>query len=157
MQKKKTMAEKIKTLYKKYEEFIMYVLFGVFTTIVNIVIFWLFADVIGIYYLIANMAAWLGAVLFAYVTNRKWVFKSKKSGFKNIFKEMVLFIAGRLLSGVGDMIILYIFVDLLKLGNLPGKIASQIFVVIFNYVFSKLIIFKSGNKSGKKKANTEDR
>ena len=70
--------------------------------------------------------------------------RSKKSGFANILKEMFLFIAGRVLSGVGDMIILYIFVDLLKLGNLPGKIASQIFVVIFNYVFSKLIIFRTG-------------
>ena len=138
------MTEKIRTLYKKYEEIILYVFFGGLTTIVNIVVFWLFADAIKIHYLIANMAAWVASVLFAYVTNRKWVFKSKKSGFANILKEMFLFIAGRVLYGVGDMIILYIFVDLLKLGNLPGKIASQIFVVIFNYVFSKLIIFRTG-------------
>lgn len=140
------MTEKIKALYAKYEEFVLYVVFGVFTTIVNIGIYWFLADVAGVYYLIANMAAWLGAVLFAYVTNRKWVFKSKQTGFKKIFKEMMLFICGRVLSGIGDMVILFVFVDVLKLGNLPGKIASQIFVVIFNYVFSKLMIFKSGKK-----------
>lgn len=140
------MTEKIKALYAKYEEFVLYVVFGVFTTIVNIGIYWFLADVAGVYYLIANMAAWLGAVLFAYVTNRKWVFKSKQTGFKKIFKEMMLFICGRVLSGIGDMVILFVFVDVLKLGNLSGKIASQIFVVIFNYVFSKLMIFKSGKK-----------
>lgn len=140
------MTEKIKALYAKYEEFVLYVVFGVFTTIVNIGIYWFLADVAGVYYLIANMVAWLGAVLFAYVTNRKWVFKSRQTGFKKIFKEMMLFICGRVLSGIGDMVILFVFVDVLKLGNLPGKIASQIFVVIFNYVFSKLMIFKSGKK-----------
>ena len=113
------------------------------TTVVNIVIFWLFADVMHIHYLAANFVAWAGAVLFAYFTNRRWVFKSKVSGFWRILRDMFRFVAGRILSGAGDMVIMFVCVDVIHMGNLVGKIASQIFVVIFNYVFSKVIIFKN--------------
>lgn len=136
------MKEKIRTLLEQYKEFVAYVVFGVFTTIVNIGVFWLFSDVVGIYYMFANAIAWLASVLFAYVTNRRWVFRSQRSRFKEIMKEMTLFVSGRLLSGIGDMIIIYIFVDIINMGKTPGKIVSQVFVVIFNYVFSKLVIFK---------------
>ncbi|MCI6017447.1 MAG: GtrA family protein [Clostridiales bacterium] len=136
-------TDKLKDLYKKYEELILYVFFGGLTTVVNIVIFWLFADVMHIHYLAANFVAWAGAVLFAYFTNRRWVFKSKVSGFWRILREMFMFVAGRILSGAGDMVIMFVCVDVIHMGNLVGKIASQIFVVIFNYVFSKVIIFKN--------------
>lgn len=137
------MIDKLTALYKKYEEVILYVFFGGLTTLVNIVIFWAFADVFHIYYLAANFVAWFGAVLFAYFTNRTWVFKSKKKGLKAILHEILMFFTGRILSGAGDMLIMFVCVDILTLGNLAGKIASQIFVVIFNYIFSKLIIFKN--------------
>ncbi len=121
---------------------ILYVFFVGMTTLVNIVVFWLFSDVFRIYYLAANLVAWAASVLFAYVTNRRFVFKSKVRGVWNILREMVMFVSARVMSGAGDMLIMFICVDVLHLGNLAGKIASQIFVVVFNYVFSKLIVFK---------------
>ena len=74
------MTDKLKLLYKKYEEIIAYVFFGGLTTLVNIVVFFVMNDIFHIHYLIANAAAWLASVLFAYVTNRTWVFKSKCRG-----------------------------------------------------------------------------
>lgn len=136
------MINLIKKLYTKYEELILYVFFGGLTTLVNIVVYWLCADVLRIYYLISNAFAWIFAVLFAYVTNRTWVFKSKKNGALAIIKEFALFVSGRILSGLGDMLIMFVCVSVLTLPGLVAKIAANVFVVIFNYVFSKLIIFR---------------
>lgn len=134
--------EKLKELYHKYQEFVAYVLCGCGTTLINIVVYWLAADVLGIFYLVANFFAWVFSVLFAYVTNRKWVFKSKKNGAAAIFREFVLFVSGRLLSLVGDMVIMFICVSLLGIAGLVAKIFSNVFVVIFNYLFSKLVTFR---------------
>ena len=134
--------EKLKELYHKYQEFVAYVLCGCGTTLINIVVYWLAADVLGIFYLVANFFAWVFSVLFAYVTNRKWVFKSKKKGAAAIFREFVLFVSGRLLSLVGDMVIMFICVSLLGIAGLVAKIFSNVFVVIFNYLFSKLVTFR---------------
>lgn len=136
------MLDKIKTLYKKYQELILYVFFGGLTTVVNIVVFEFFSEIIQIHYLVANMIAWIIAVLFAYFTNRRFVFKSEAGGFKNILREMFMFVSARIMSGAGDMLIMFVCVDVLHLGKFVGKIASQVFVVIFNYIFSKLVIFK---------------
>ncbi len=76
------MIDKIRTLYKKYEELVLYVICGGLTTLVNIVVYGLCADILGIFYLVSNFIAWVLSVLFAYVTNRTWVFKSKKRGSK---------------------------------------------------------------------------
>lgn len=145
MKRRNTMIEKAMKLYKKYEELILYVFFGGLTTVVNIVVYGVCADLIGIHYLVSNGIAWILSVLFAYVTNRKWVFKSKKTGAA-IFKEFGLFVGGRIMSGVGDMLIMFVCVDVIGLWGMVAKILSNIFVVIFNYIFSKLIIFR---KSGK--------
>ena len=67
----------MKDLFLKYKEVIMYLVFGVLTTVVNIVVYYVVADCLKINYLIANIAAWFLSVLFAYVTNRKYVFESK--------------------------------------------------------------------------------
>lgn len=140
------MKETCKRLYDKYEELILYVFFGGLTTLVNIVVFWLIADVMHIHYMAANAAAWALSVLFAYVTNRKWVFKSKRHGFYPVLAELGMFVGGRLLSGAGDMLIMFICIDVIGLINLVAKILSNVFVVIFNYIFSKLIIFRNKKK-----------
>ena len=136
------MIDLIKKLFTKYEELILYVFFGGLTTLVNIVVYWFCADVLHIYYLISNAFAWVLAVLFAYVTNRTWVFKSKKRGVSAIIREIMLFVSGRILSGLGDTLIMFICVSVLMLPGLVAKIAANVFVVIFNYIFSKLIIFR---------------
>ena len=116
----------------------MYVVFGTLTTIVNIVVYFTL-EYIGVNYIISNIIAWFLSVLFAYVTNRIWVFESKSP---NIMKEMVLFFSGRIFTGVLDTALLYLFVDILTLGNTFSKIAVEIIITILNYLLSKLIVFK---------------
>lgn len=120
-------------------ELVLYVLFGAFTFFVNVITYFFFQSVLGINYLISNILAWFFSVLFAYITNRKWVFESRSP---NILKEMLLFFGGRIFSGAVDTALMYLFIDVLTLGNTFSKIVVQIIVIILNYVFSKLIVFK---------------
>lgn len=121
------------------KELVLYVIFGVLTTLVNILVYFLFARGFHVHYLCSNIVAWVASVLFAYVTNRIWVFESKSS---NIIKEISLFFGGRLFSGILDTALMYLFIDLLLLSDVFSKIVVQVIVVIMNYVLSKFVIFK---------------
>lgn len=121
------------------KEVVMYVIFGVLTTAVNFVTYLLFARVLNIHYLISNVLAWFLSVLFAYITNKIWVFESKNP---NILKEMSLFFGGRIFSGVVDTALMYLLIDVLVVSDVISKIIIQVIVVILNYVISKLIVFK---------------
>ena len=125
------MIDKIRTLYKKYEELVLYVICGGLTTLVNIVVYGLCADILGIFYLVSNFIAWVLSVLFAYVTNRTWVFKSKKRGARAILREFGLFVSGRVMSMAGDMVIMFLCVSVAHLPGLVAKILANIFVMIF--------------------------
>lgn len=118
----------------------MFLFFGLLTTIVNIATYVIFAEFFGINYLISNIIAWFISIIFAYITNRKWVFESKS---KKIVKEFALFISGRLLSGIMDTLLMFIFVDLFLFNDLISKIVVGVLVVIVNFVFSKFIVFKN--------------
>jgi putative flippase GtrA len=120
-------------------ELILYVFFGTLTFLVNVIVYFIFEDLLGVNYIISNILAWFFSVLFAYVTNRIWVFESKST---NIAKEMALFFGGRIFSGAVDTGLMYLFIDILTIGDMISKIVVQIIVVILNYVFSKLIVFK---------------
>ena len=120
-------------------ELVLYVVFGAFTFFVNIAVYFLFEDVLGVNYLISNIIAWFFSVLFAYITNRIWVFESKSP---NILKEMALFFGGRIFSGVVDTALMYLFIDVMMIGDTISKIVVQIIVIVLNYIFSKLIVFK---------------
>ncbi len=126
-------------IMKLDRELVLYVVFGTFTFLVNVVTYFLFQSVMGINYLVSNVLAWFFSVLFAYITNRTWVFESKSP---EILKEMSLFFGGRIFSGVVDTALMYLFIDVLVLGNTFSKIVVQIIVIVLNYVFSKLIVFK---------------
>lgn len=119
-------------------EFILYAVFGILTFLVNFIAYFIFLG-LGINYLISNVFAWVFSVLFAYVTNRTWVFESKSP---SILKEMSLFFGGRIFSGVVDTTLMYLFIDVLVIGDLISKTVVQIIVIILNYVFSKWIVFK---------------
>jgi putative flippase GtrA len=119
-------------------ELVLYVFFGALTFLVNIVTYFIFEDLMGINYLISNILAWFFSVLFAYVTNRIWVFESKSP---DILKEMSLFFGGRIFSGAVDTGLMYLFIDVLMISDLVSKIVVQVIVIILNYVFSKLIVF----------------
>lgn len=132
----------IKKIIETYKEIISYLFFGVCTTVVNFVIYFACTNLFGLNYLLANALSWIGAVAFAYITNRIWVFKSKNRGIRAIFKEITAFVGCRLLSGVMDMLIMFVGVDLMGISDGITKLITQVVVVVLNYVFSKLIIFR---------------
>lgn len=129
-------------LLSKYKEVILYLVFGVLTTAVNIVVYYIFNDMLGIHYLAANAVAWVLSVLFAYITNRIWVFESRNTAFSAVAKEIMLFTGCRLFSGVVDMGVMFVGVDVLLCNSMIMKVISNVIVVVMNYVFSKLLIFK---------------
>lgn len=135
--------EKVLYLYKKYKEILLYLFFGVLTTIVSLSTYYFFSEILEIHYLISNVFSWIFAVLFAYITNRLWVFKSKNNDIKSILKEMFAFINCRLLSGAIDMVVMFLLVDILIVNSMYAKLITQIIVVILNYIFNKLIVFKN--------------
>ena len=120
-------------------ELFLYVVFGAMTFFVNLISYFFFQSVLGVSYLISNVIAWFLSVLFAYITNRKWVFESRSP---DILKEMSLFFGGRIFSGVVDTALMYLFIDVMVLDNTFSKIVVQIIVIVLNYIFSKLIVFK---------------
>ena len=133
--------DKIIELCKKYKSVILYLVFGVLTTIVNIVAYFLL-DFNRLFNTVINTSiAWVVAVIFAYVTNKKWVFESKVKGFKDNFKEMMSFFGCRIATGLMDVGIMFVFVDILRYDDMIIKIASNVLVVILNYVGSKLLVF----------------
>lgn len=128
-------------LLKKYQDIIAYLFFGVCTTIVNIVAYWLAAYPMNLGTLPSSILAWVAAVLFAYVTNRKWVFHSQAVTRQEITREMVSFFGCRLATGVVDWVMMFVCVDLLHINDMLMKILTNVVVVVLNYVASKLIIF----------------
>ena len=132
---------KIMQIWKKHKEVLSYLVFGVLTTLVNIVAYWLCAHPLGLGTLPSSVLAWLAAVLFAYVTNRKWVFHSQAVTRQEITREMLSFFACRLATGVVDWVMMFVCVDLLHFNDMVMKILANVVVVILNYVASKLIIF----------------
>ncbi len=137
----------IKKLFIKYKDVISYLFFGVCTTIVNIVAYWVCAHLLHLSTIISTSIAWALAIAFAYITNRLWVFHSKAKGRKAIFREVCSFIACRLLTGFLDVAIMYIFVDKLHCPDLIVKVISNIIVIIANYIASKLVIFNEKDKT----------
>ena len=160
--------EKIKALYLKYKEIITYLVFGVLTTLVNFVSFGFFEFAWGndtTSYLYNNALAWLIAVIFAYITNKIFVFESSDWGKKVVIKELIEFFGARIFSFTIEEVGLWLFVDILSFGemscsifsiNLTGELVAKlilaVIVIILNYFFSKFIIFK---KSVDKRDNIE--
>ncbi len=134
--------KKIVDLYKRYEEIINYLVVGVMTTLVSIVVYWVFTKLFHVNYMISNIISWILSVLFAYVTNKKFVFKSKCDSNKDVFIEVYQFFKYRILSFVIDVLLMYVFVELVTLDDMCAKVIVQIIVIILNYVFSKLFVFK---------------
>jgi len=138
--------EKIKELIKKVctKEVILYIVFGVLTTLVSLVTYKLcvvtFLNAENALQLqIANIIAWIVSVTFAYVTNRKFVFESKNS---NKLQEASKFVTSRIATLLMDMLIMFIGVTLLKFNDGIIKLISQVVIIVANYVFSKIFVFK---------------
>ena len=136
---------KLKQLYIKYKEIINYLIFGVLTTILSLAIYYLltftFLDANNpIQLQIANTLSWIAGVLFAYFTNRKYVFSSKDS---NKIKEFSKFVTARITTLLMDMLIMFLGVTILHGNDKIIKLISQVVVIVCNYIFSKIFVFKS--------------
>ncbi|MGV0168888.1 GtrA family protein [Furfurilactobacillus sp. WILCCON 0119] len=131
------------TLVKKYWSIISYMIFGGLTTVVNLVVFWLFTAIIPWNYQIANVMAWFLSVLFAYITNKLWVFSSKTHGFQALMKEMSSFFFFRALTLILDVLIMYVGVTVMHGNEMLVKVIDNVLVIIINYFFSKWYIFKA--------------
>ena len=138
--------EKIKELYNKYKEILMYLIFGVLTTVVNIVSYFLLARILHIDTVVSTVIALILSILFAYITNKIFVFESKTNTVKELLKEIISFFGCRAFTGILDVAFMYITVDVFNLNDMIMKIISNIVVIIVNYVFSKLIIFKKDKR-----------
>lgn len=132
----------MKKLYTKYKEFILYIIFGVGTTLVNILVYTVSTRILRLDILSSTVTAWFLSVLFAYVTNRSYVFGSKNNTLKAILPELVKFFASRLFTGAIDVLIMYLFANRLGFNDLIIKIISNIVVVLSNYLISRWFIFR---------------
>lgn len=129
-------------------ETVSYLIFGVLTTLANWIVYY-GLDFAGMPYLLAQVIAWIAAVLFAFWTNRKYVFQSDASGTGAVMREMFKFVGARLLTFLIETALLFISVDLLGLSERLMKIPVSVITVILNYVFSKLFIFKKESSDEK--------
>lgn len=150
----------IKNLIIKYKELIIYGIFGVGTTLVNFLTYELFNLLLGVdLYWISNIIAWFVSVVFAYVTNKLFVFESKKWELGLVLKEASSFFAARVFSLLVEQAGLVALVDFVGMkdfsmqifgftlgGELIAKVILAVVVVILNYVFSKLIVFRKKDK-----------
>lgn len=130
-------------LIKKNKQMLMYLIFGVLTTLVNVVAYWAFAHPVALNTELSTALAWVVSVIFAFVTNKIFVFESKSHSSRTLIYEIGTFFGARVLTGLLDVGIMYLFVTVLLVNDMAMKIVSNIIVIVLNYVLSKLIVFKS--------------
>ena len=141
---KRSMIKTIKELFNKYREIIMYLIFGVLTTVVSLAVYYILVYTIlnpnnPFELQVANIISWIAGVAFAYFTNRSMVFQSKN---KNKLKEAGSFVLARVVTLIMDILIMFVGVTLLHGNDKLLKLISQVIVIVSNYVFSKLFVFK---------------
>lgn len=135
-------GRKMKELIKKYRGIISYLFFGVCSTLINIITYYLAAHIFELSTIISTVIAWITAVIFAYITNKLWVFECKSWKPEVLLKEATSFFACRVLTGLLDIIIMTVCVDILLFNDMLIKIISNVIVIVLNYIASKLIVFK---------------
>ena len=138
---------KIIDLVKKYKEIILYLIVGAMTTAISFLVQWLFTDIVVLpYVFLATVIAWLVSVLFAFFANKIVVFERKEK--KGFFVELALFYASRSFTGLLEVGIIFVFVDLIGFNDWVIKIIASVIIIILNYVLSKFVVFK--RKKGEK-------
>ena len=139
----------ITNLYKKYQEIINYLIVGVLTTIVSIVTYFLFSLILdienNILFILANVLSWICAVIFAYITNKKFVFNTTTSSKKEEIKVFSMFVSSRITTLLIELAFMFITVKVILINDKIAKVIAQFIVIILNYVLSKLFVFKKKN------------
>lgn len=138
----------LEPFYKKYKEMLLYLFFGGIAFFLNIGLFALFNEILGIGELIANVICWVICVLFQFFTNRTWVFDGHVDSAEAFWKQMASFFGGRIFTLVVEEIILGVFITWLGFNSMIVKVTAQVVVIVLNYVISKWFVFRA-DKDGK--------
>ena len=137
---------KIFELYKKYQEIINYLIVGVLTTVVSIVTYFLFSLVLdienNILFILANVLSWICAIIFAYITNKKFVFNTTTSNKKEEIKVFSMFVSSRITTLLIELAFMFITVKVMLINDKIAKVVAQFIVIVLNYILSKLFVFK---------------
>lgn len=139
------MMNPIKAFLQKYWDVITYLVFGVLTTAVNYVIYLPIYNLLGLSAAASNAIAWVGAVAFAFLTNKPFVFKSHDWSWQVVLPELSKFVSCRVASGVAETVILLLTVDMLGWNGNLWKLLTSVLVVVANYFASKFLVFRKGS------------
>lgn len=126
-------------------EIVSYIIFGVLTTLVNIVSY-VALDYMGVPYMISNMLAFIISTIFAFITNKIYVFESKSWNKDILIKEGITFFGARAITFIVDMLLMFILIEVVHMNKLITKCIVNILVIIVNYLLSKLVVFKNNSK-----------
>lgn len=158
--------DKLKALFVKYKEIILYLVFGVLTTAVSWGTYAIFIKLFGVVSLTSEMTlaktlSWVCAVIFAYITNKLWVFDSKSWKPSVVLKEVASFVGARIVTGVIEIAGLPLLVKIgldqtiFGIAGSWANVVISVIVVILNYGFSKLLVFRKAKKESKEETNAE--
>jgi len=150
------MIKTVKALFVKYREIIMYLIFGVLTTVVNFVVYFVMPHdetpwfTVPIFkweldvsqWLIANIIAWVAAVIFAFVVNKIFVFEDKNNSFGAVMRQIWQFVSVRIASFLLETLLMWVLINIIHMGTGIAKIPVAVLTVVINYIASKLLIFR---------------
>jgi len=131
----------MRNFFSKYQDVLLYLIFGGLTTLVNFLVYFPLYNLQGLSGAFSNVIAWLVAVIFAFLTNKPFVFQSYDWSVKTVLPEATKFVGCRILSGLMETLSIWMFVDLLRWNGNWIKIIVSVMVVILNFIFSKWIVF----------------
>lgn len=131
-----------KPFYCRHKEMLLYLFFGGAAFIISVASYAIANVGLGINELIANLLSWILAVLFAFFTNRTWVFRGKTDSWRAFWRQIFQFFMGRVVTLLIEETILLVFITWLRFESIPVKIMAQVVVIVLNYIISKLWIFK---------------
>ena len=132
----------IRALIRKYYDILAYLFFGVLTTVVNYIVYLPCYNLLYLSAAVSNVIAWVAAVVFAYLTNKPFVFKSHDWSAKTVIPELTKFVGSRIVSGALETAIIFVTVDWLCWNGNLMKLVTSVLVVVINYIASKLLVFK---------------
>jgi len=165
MQRKNTIFDRIMLLpglkvfnpfYQRYKEMLLYLFFGGVTFVLNLVMFSLLHNRVGLNELVANVICWVICVLVQFFTNRKWVFNSTAASASSLIYQMGSFFGGRVFTLIVEEIILAVFITWLHFNSMLIKIVAQVVVILLNYIISKYLVFSEKSISKRKKAKGKE-
>ncbi len=136
----------IRNLFAKYRSILLYGVFGVLTTAINFGAYAILYERLGLTNVASNIISWALAVAFAFITNKLWVYESKSLRAEDLLPELWKFVSCRLATGLVDLGIMYVSVDILKAPALPWKIISNTIVIILNFTAGKALVFNKKHR-----------